>query len=183
MKPMGKLEGYARLVMKMAKTELTTSGAVDPAVWLPDDTGKMNRIELGPFKHLLDSIRGKKILFSTIGAIVKKDNLPCVLYISEAWLGQQTDKGRAIGEKAFLAKADKSPAGFTDLITEGLITRTEVIMVTVQTPEGSLILRQPFERDSRNKSITFGPEEIEGADGNLMKLEGRVNFYGEQGEA
>jgi hypothetical protein len=116
---------------------------------------------------MIDSARGKDLLFRAVGGMVRERGLDCVVFVSEAWLGKSTPKGLALGYDELNKRAGKAKKGLTDLVADGLITRSEVIMVTVQTESGTLLIEQPFERDQKQKSIRFGECNYSAGDGAL----------------
>ena len=173
-----KLRGYAHEVLKATQQELTHCGGVKPAFWVPID-GTLQRLDLGPFGALLDSVTGKARLFRAIRGLAKEKHFPYVVWVSEAWVGVSTEKGLAMGTDYIAQRADRE--GMHVMVSEGLLARSECIMITVQCPEGTYLMRQPFERNDKNKSIRFGQTETVGEpeDGITVEMARRMKVYPE----
>lgn len=170
------LRRLAGVALKKAKEDLVRTGTVDPTIMMREPDGTLQVIRMGETGAVMNSGKGKDLLFGALREIVKEKGITAVIFATDGWMGKQTAKGRAIGEEEFFRKTRER--AFETAVREGLVERCEVITLTVQTPMGTLMVQQEYERGIGGKrSITFGEqrEQEVGVD----EFTGRQKMYGD----
>ena len=173
------LKQLAEIALKTAQTEMNDKGSLTPTFLarLPDGGLDVVRFE-GEAGNVFNSGAAKDSIFDFMREEVKEHGYTAVIFVTKAWMGKQTPKGRALSEQEFFRKTRER--GFETAMREGLVERCEVIYVTVQTPGGALMVSQEFIRDDKTKAVVFGdrmdkelgPDEFRGRQkmyGNLRK--------------
>lgn len=166
-------------LLKRAQNDLAKTGRVTPVVILLSPEGKKRAIV--PFDDtmasMLESGQGKDYLFDSLRRVVQNVGASGFAFLSDAWMGRTTEAGRALGKKDWV----KLMAEFDteELAAQGLVTRTETIMISAQVPEWVLMVTQPYVRGEKG-SITYGKrEEIEMPQD---EFEGRQKMFGDTSE-
>jgi hypothetical protein len=173
------LKKLAGRALEIAHDDLLNKGAVCPTFITrgPDGGFEVMRFE-DRAAQLFNDGSAKDLLFDAMRELVKERGLTAVIFVNEAWVGKQTAKGRAIGQKEFNRRTRER--GFETALRDGLVERWEAIMITIQTPAGVLIVQQPFTRDYAAKTVDFGERiESEAAPG---EFRGRQKMYGDLSE-
>ena len=169
------LKQLAGFALKKAQEELVRTGNVIPTIMMREMDGAMQIIRLeGETGQILNDGKTKDAFFDAIREAVQEAHITAVIFAMDAWVGKQTEKGRALGDKEFLRRA-RQPA---TAVRDGLLDRCEAITINVQTPAGTLLVQQEYQRGVGGKlSILFGDrrEEEVGPD----QFTGRQKMYGD----
>jgi hypothetical protein len=170
------LTDLAERALATAQEQMKERGKLDPIILLRDKHGDVFPLPLpGEMGNIMNSGAGKDFLFGAIRSMVKKRALTGVVIVTEAWFGRSTPKGAAMSQEEFTRISAKE-TGFAAALREGLITRCEIIMISVQTPQGCLMVRQEFERDDDARRVTFGA--IERMPMGVDEFRGRQKMFG-----
>lgn len=149
----------ARMALDKARRSLEDTGSVAP-VFLVEYDQSIEVFELsGAAGDAMNDGDAKDQLFHILRTFAREVNASAVVISTEAWLGEQTDAGKAFPQEEFQRLAGEP--GLQTLVDLGLVTCTEVVMTSVQTREGTLTVALPFTRDEENCLITYGDEREE----------------------
>jgi hypothetical protein len=166
----------ADIALDKAKAHLTKHGKVTPIFIVRLANGELFDMELPEvFGDLMNDGSAKDRIFGVMRELVKKVGLTAVIFVTEAWMGLQTPEGAAVPPEEF--DRITRERGFETALSLGFVTRCEVIFVSVQTPEGVLLVRQPFERDDRARRVTF--KKREDSSMGVDDFQGRQKMYGD----
>lgn len=164
------LKQLAGIALKKAQEDLVRTGGVTPTIMMRelDGTVKVLRLE-GNAGKIMNNGEAKDELFAAIRAIVREAHITAVVFATDSWLGKQTEKGRALGDVEFLRRTRER--AFATAVRDGLVERCEVITITVQTPTGTLMVQQEYERGvggarsvmlGARREVELGPDELTG---------------------
>jgi len=168
------LRDLARHALQMAKKELTKTLQVSPFFVLREPDG-----DLVPFivadPRVMNDGPGKDRLFGKVRQIVQEEGIKAVVFVSDCWIGKSTEKGRAMPEAEF--KAATRERAFQTALDEGLITRSEALTITVQTPIRTMLVNQLYERVEPQGVIFY--HEVSIMEMDVDEFTGRQKMYGD----
>lgn len=120
----------------------------------------------------------KDAIFGMIRSLARARGATATIFAVEAWFGKQTDKGRALPPKEFRQRTRER--AFETAVRDGLVERSEAIVVTVQTPTHVMMVHQEFERDEKRRRIHYG--ERHESIGPTESFVGRQKMFGDMRE-
>jgi len=105
---------------------------------------------------MLDRKETKRAVFRAIRMLARRIKLDAVIFVTDMWMAQVTEAGLKFvhdhpEEWGRLARESR----FVTAVKRGLVTRTEALHVSVQTPDEVRWINQPYDRDPGG-GIVFG---------------------------
>jgi hypothetical protein len=122
---------------------------------------------------LMNDGQAKDAIFGWFRACVKRNGWTAFIFASEAWYSESTPEGIALGEQQLCDLIHDT--GMEAVVKAGLMTRSEVVMVSVQTKTRVLMVRQTFTRERRR--VIFG--ERDSYETGIDEFVGRQKMYGD----
>src|SRR5262245_23704857 len=123
------------LALKMARKDLEgPAKSVTPIFLLRDREGHIAQL---PFPaeaaRLMNYGEAKNAIFGYVREMIQSQGYTATVFATEAWYGKATEKGLKLDPKV-LAEKCREP-GFETAIREGLMERSEAVLVSVQTAD------------------------------------------------
>ena len=169
----GDLKTMAEQTLSEARRQLEQTGTLEPYFLLRSPAGgRIARVPVPP--DAMNNGDMKDRLFALVRAVVERTQTSAVIFVSDGWAGRSTAKAAAIGKDNFLREVGRG-RGFEEAIKQGLVERSEAILLSVQTPEEILMVQQLYDR--LGERIVF-TERIDMATPQC-DFTGRMKMYGD----
>ena len=143
-----------------ARRELEQTGSCAPLILVRERYGEIHKLKLeGPLAQLMNSGEAKDHLFGWLRQYVEQNGATAVLFITDSWMGDPTEKQRkTLAEPGGKEKLESAMRGksITELAAEGWVERVECVVATLQTEESVWIIQQRYDRHQRRKHIDWG---------------------------
>lgn len=171
------LRKVADMLLEVARPWLlkTKGSPVLVAFGLPDGTLEHIQLSDEMANKAMSSGRTKTVFFTLIRDMAHMNNATVVAISTEGWAGHSTPAAKAIPE-AELRRLAGLNDGFEVLMSMGLVTREEVIQVTVQDADEVLNLSQAFSR--REDGTPYDLQEPQERRGLQSEYVGRTKMFG-----
>jgi hypothetical protein len=168
------LRDLAVHALLIGKRDLVETRRVSPFFVFRSAEGPPMRFDI-PNPQIMNDGRAKDVLFGAIREVVQEQNIQAVVFVTDGWFGKSTEKALSIPREEF--EAATRHRGFQPAVDQGLVTRSEALIVTVQTPLRTMMLNQLYERDEHAGTITF--REVTVMETGVDDFTGRQKMYGD----
>jgi len=170
------LRDLAVHALVIAKKELTATGRITPFFVFRDPEGGLKPFIIpGEAAEIMNSGEAKDRLFGAVRHIVQELKIEAVMFVSDCWIGRNTEKALSMPPEEFLALTRER--AFQTAVDQGLVTRAEALTISVQTPTRCMMLNQLYERDEQQRKIVY--REVSVMEMDVDEFSGRQKMYGD----
>jgi len=170
------LRDLADIALKIGRADLEKTKQITPIIVFRRADNTVHHLRFPAYAAgLMNNGNAKDAIFGFIRRKVQEEGLTAVIFATEAWFGPPTALGLAqLAEIGYEAYRERHRYKNVEaLAAEGLCEQIEVIMVTAQTAEYVLYLKQAFRRDEETgKVISYSEPDCE--------FDSQETFFGRQ---
>lgn len=160
-----------------ARRMLENTGNMEPLIMVRTAQGEVHTLNLGMAGNIMNSGRGKELLFGSLRQAVAMTGATAVVILTDTWVGTATEKQMLdpVGAKKFF----EGEHSFDEAIERGWAERGEALAAVVQDERQVVIISQFYLRG--DDTVRF--EERKVAVLTQDQFKGRQKMYGITSEA
>jgi hypothetical protein len=146
------LREFGLKLLARAREELSTTGALEAAIFLADAADGSENRSVGVHPSVLQSNESKTGLSKVIHSLIKEHGYFHVATMFDCHFIRDKDED----ERKLIEKMQATGANYRAITEAGVGTIQELIMVNVETPEHCVQIVQEYVINNSEKSVVFG---------------------------